>query len=192
MSAIWYWGLTDWGMCGIMISGIEDKHYIQIICLSFISKIFSHLEAKMVKICTKCKKEKEIDEFVKDKNSSDGRGKTCKTCYNKIYKEWYHSKSNAIKKKQYQDKMDKIAKRVSLRKSQLKKSYGMTLEEFEKIQVEQDNLCSICGQHRENFSKNFSVDHDHSTGKNRGLLCNTCNTLLGCAKDNVFILINAI
>lgn len=145
-----------------------------------------------MRTCNKCGKEKELEEFVKYKKSSDGRGKTCKPCHNEAYNVWYHSKNNAIKKKQYQNSLDQLAKKVAIRKFQLKKSYGLTLDEYNEIEKKQESRCAICGSHRDDVNKNFSVDHDHITGKNRGLLCSHCNFLLGYAKDNIFILINAM
>jgi len=145
-----------------------------------------------MKICNKCGKEKELDDFVKNKKSLDGTGNTCKICYNEWYTNWYHSKNNAIKKKKYQDNLNKNAKRVSVRKFQLKKSFGISLDEYDEMKTNQNNCCAICGISGDDISKNFAVDHDHITGSNRGLLCTNCNFLLGCAKDNIFILINAI
>jgi hypothetical protein len=54
--------------------------------------------------------------------------------------------------------------------------------------LESNNSCSICN---ETFIKTPHVDHDHITGKIRGLLCHNCNAVLGNAKDNPQILINA-
>lgn len=49
---------------------------------------------------------------------------------------------------------------------------------------EQDNKCAIC----QGFMKTINIDHDHATGKVRGLLCTSCNTSLGKFKDNPAIL----
>jgi hypothetical protein len=59
--------------------------------------------------------------------------------------------------------------------------------------VSQDNKCAICGTaFEDSFGKNVHVDHDHKTGKVRGLLCQGCNHLLGRAKDDPQILLNAV
>lgn len=73
---------------------------------------------------------------------------------------------------------------------QKKTKYGLTEEKYKELFIEQDNKCSICGTPFED-TKAF-VDHDHKTGKVRGLLCTQCNTLLGMAKDNTEILDAAI
>ena len=69
--------------------------------------------------------------------------------------------------------------------------YGLSPEQYMQLQQEQNNKCKICGKTLPE-GKYLSVDHDKETGEIRGLLCPQCNTLLGMAKDNVDILINAI
>lgn len=61
----------------------------------------------------------------------------------------------------------------------LKNRYGMTLSEYESLCKAQNNACSICG-----LIKKLNIDHDHKTGKFRGLLCFECNAGLGNMKDN--------
>ncbi len=60
----------------------------------------------------------------------------------------------------------------------------------------QNGLCAICNQPETAFMKNkimyLAVDHDHKTGKIRGLLCSNCNNGLGRFYDNVELLQNAI
>ena len=74
----------------------------------------------------------------------------------------------------------------------LKKYYGMSLEGYNKLLVEQDFKCKICKRHRDEISTMLQVDHDHSTGKVRGLLCNLCNMGLGCWQDDASIMKEAI
>jgi hypothetical protein len=65
---------------------------------------------------------------------------------------------------------------------------------YNHILAEQENCCAICGS-TATGSKNkgqFSVDHDHITGKIRGLLCTRCNTGLGSFRDNKEFLRKAI
>jgi hypothetical protein len=64
------------------------------------------------------------------------------------------------------------------RKWALKKVFGMTVEEFEMLLAEQNGGCAICGGPPVAGKKNLSVDHDHETGANRGLLCGLCNFAL--------------
>ncbi len=69
------------------------------------------------------------------------------------------------------------------------KYYNTTLEEFYNTLQKQDNKCAICGRE---LTIKACADHDHSTGKFRGILCVNCNTALGSFRDSVTILANAI
>ena len=78
----------------------------------------------------------------------------------------------------------------------LRKNYKITLEEYEEIFRLQDGKCAICWSIGFKITKNqrqlIVIDHCHSTGKIRGLLCHNCNRALGLFKDNVKNLSNAI
>ena len=70
--------------------------------------------------------------------------------------------------------------------------YGISREQYNEMFSMQKGKCSICSRHQEDFKRAFFVDHDHITGKVRGLICVNCNTVLGHAKDSIDILKNAI
>lgn len=72
----------------------------------------------------------------------------------------------------------------------LKKNYGMTEADFEVMLASQNRCCAICGTDDHN-SRNWHIDHDHATGKVRGILCGGCNHGLGNFIDNVKLLIKA-
>ena len=80
----------------------------------------------------------------------------------------------------------------TVRSQYLKRAYGMTFEEFENMLSEQNNCCAICGTNKPSKTrgrvKRFHVDHDHKTGKIRGLICKSCNIALGEVEDNIHIL----
>lgn len=83
----------------------------------------------------------------------------CKVCYQRKYKP-----------KNY------------IRNYRLRTIYGMTPEQFEQMEAAQHNLCALCQQPPKGTSrrtKRLVVDHDHETGKVRGLLCQPCNRALG-------------
>ena len=79
------------------------------------------------------------------------------------------------------------------RNDHLKRRYGITSEDYDRMLKEQGGCCKICGSdepmHR---TKYFTVDHCHETGKVRGLLCHPCNVMLGQAQDNINTLEKAI
>lgn len=76
------------------------------------------------------------------------------------------------------------------RKCELKNKYGLTLEDFAALSESQGGGCAICKKVSEN--RTLHVDHDHNTGKVRGLLCTPCNIGLGLFRDNVSLMEIAI
>ena len=71
-----------------------------------------------------------------------------------------------------------------VRKSYLKRTYGLTMEAYNSMLEGQDGVCAIC-QCEPEYGKNLHVDHDHNTGKIRGLLCIKCNRALGLLYDDL-------
>src|SRR5439155_17131333 len=57
--------------------------------------------------------------------------------------------------------------------------YGLRVEEYDAFLAKQGFKCAICGNPCENFKRSLSVDHNHDTGKNRGLLGLRCNAGVG-------------
>lgn len=72
------------------------------------------------------------------------------------------------------------------------KKYGITPAQFDTLAAFQNGVCAICSAPPTGRKQYLSVDHDHVTGRVRGLLCNECNTALGLLKDNVQTLEAAI
>ena len=63
--------------------------------------------------------------------------------------------------------------------------YGITKQQYDEMLEKQQYCCAVCFIHMEKTSKKIlDVDHCHSTGEIRGLLCNACNQALGLFKDN--------
>lgn len=87
----------------------------------------------------------------------------------------------------YQDK---------IRDLHLKDKFGISLERYNEMHAAQDGKCAICGNSETalRFGKirNLAVDHCHTTGNVRGLLCGQCNPMIGYARDNTKILEKAI
>lgn len=148
-----------------------------------------------MKTCCKCNTLKELDCFARN---GEYFRTSCLECHRKSEQKRYKRDKkavlekqkqnyNPVKKKEYYDKnKDKI------RNCKLKLNYGVTLEQYAKMLVSQDFKCFICNTHADNHKKAFAVDHCHSSGKVRGLLCSTCNLMLGLAKDNTKTLEQAI
>lgn len=67
----------------------------------------------------------------------------------------------------------------------LKNKYGITPADYESLLVAQDGCCAICRTDTDPYGRaKFCVDHDHTTGAVRGLLCNNCNRTLGLFGDD--------
>lgn len=101
---------------------------------------------------------------------------------NKYSKSYYQKHREEVLAKQKTPK-SKMCKR----NYRLKKKYGITEEDYQKILLSQNNRCAICN----NIVKRLGVDHDHQTGKIRGLLCHHCNAGLGAFRDNPLLLLFA-
>lgn len=88
--------------------------------------------------------------------------------------------------------------RESARWQKLKASFGLSKEEYISLLEKQSNVCAICSQPETSIdgknkkTRYLAVDHCHTTGKVRGLLCTRCNNALGGFMDNIGLLNNAI
>ncbi len=76
----------------------------------------------------------------------------------------------------------------------LQRLYGISLADYDKMFKGQNGECKICGTKEISNVQHgrFDVDHNHETGKIRGLLCHKCNTFLGHFNDDIEILAKAI
>ena len=128
-------------------------------------------------VCSKCGISKPLSEFGKRKEGSLGRRTECKTCKREYNKKWY--------KKGKKDHLKRM------RNSELKRKYGITLAQYEVLNEVQNGLCAICGKSNKS-GVGLHVDHNHVTGKLRGLLCFKCNAALGMVNDNIELLQNMI
>lgn len=70
--------------------------------------------------------------------------------------------------------------RDGIRDAKLKRKYGISLSEYQIILERQGNKCYICWA----TDRPFNIDHDHKTGKVRGVLCAPCNKAIGLLQDN--------
>ena len=150
---------------------------------------------------------KPLDQFHKAAGCRDGRRGECIPCFREQRRKRYEedpsrrqrdvdraiawAKANperrAAKVQEYRDAG--ILKR-SLRKTHLKKKYGITPEDYDRMLEAQGGGCAICGRPpRDDIA--LHVDHDHETGFIRGLLCFPCNNALGLMKDDPERLIRA-
>lgn len=94
------------------------------------------------------------------------------------------------KKKYYLDNKNEILKKK--RKNYIEKTYGIPYTEYELRLSLQEYSCAICGKGSKEDEKRLAVDHNHENGDIRGLLCISCNLIIGHANDDIEILFSAI
>ena len=115
------------------------------------------------KICNRCQQELPTTSFYMDRKYL---ASSCKICSNELRKENYN-----------RTPYNPNAKYI--------KEFGITLIEYNNLFEQQAGTCLICKKHQVNFKRRLAVDHCHTTGIVRGLLCSNCNLMLGHAKDNI-------
>lgn len=134
------------------------------------------------KPCSKCKQIKTASEFHKNAQSVSGLTSACKQCEalrSRAYKNTPAGReSNRRRTKRWAERHPDRA-----RNALLKWNYGITIEEYARLEESQGGVCAIC-KNPERHVRNgkpvkLAVDHNHTTGAVRGLLCVLCNTLLG-------------
>ena len=168
-----------------------------------------------MKTCSRCRTEKELTEFAVYKGKPHCRCRTCQRESNRAYKNKYPDrifeqsreyraknklklreiqriwrKNTPEKQKQYNRRgyQQRKAQHVEWnRATSLRRNYGMTIPQYDAMYRDQNGVCAIC-QGFNVAGRRLAVDHNHATGVVRGLLCNTCNTSLGTAKESVDLL----
>ena len=164
---------------------------------------------EITKLCSECEEEKSVNEFHNNKKNKDGLDYWCKACRKKyqqnnrekkfaygrryrqknkerlaVQKLAYYQKNRAQilmkKKKYYQENRDMMVN------GELLRSYGITTAQKAERIRSQNGKCAICEKELD-MGRNTHVDHDHKTGKVRGILCDNCNKALGHIKDDLII-----
>jgi Recombination endonuclease VII len=140
--------------------------------------------ATKTKWCGRCNQLKPVTDFSKDTARSTGLQHYCKSCNSEYYKKTRRHGS------QHRSPADIRARD---RHATLRRKYGISVEEYEQILAEQDGVCAICGEDEKDQRWGcLYVDHDHKTGKIRGLLCRDCNLALGLFQDDLALLKRAV
>jgi hypothetical protein len=138
--------------------------------------------------CSKCKKKKSEDQFYARKALKSGKSKWCKECYRTYAKndrrEYFKQYQREYQRK-YRKKYDKMPKRRERNRVKGWKSQGiiLSISGYNKLYNEQKGRCCICGKHQSEINYPLYVDHNHMTGKVRGLVCRYCNFLIGVVEN---------
>lgn len=134
-------------------------------------------------VCTKCGKKQPLttEYFYKRATGRNGFCRKCISCRVK-YAKLYHQKN-------------RLKHLKKSREQWLRANYSITVGDYDYMFKKQNGVCAICKQPE--VMKNqyglirLSVDHDHKTGKVRGLLCNRCNITLGKFEEDINLFLDA-
>lgn len=129
--------------------------------------------------------------------NGESKNKTCRICGNLFTSRRAKDCNECLPKRKREATQESARKnrnkyRDKCRNKKLKDTYGITLEEYDVIHAYQRGLCAICGQPETACYKyqgsvvvqRLAVDHNHETGKIRGLLCGRCNAGIGFFQDD--------
>ncbi len=122
----------------------------------------SDKEVQRQRLCSRCGQEKPIQQFVRNRSDRSGYGYHCKPCHNRV------------------SRLNREKHHGSVQNYMLKHRYGITVDQLAEALAGQQGLCAVCLLRTARH-----VDHDHSTGKVRGILCFACNGALGQFNENV-------
>jgi hypothetical protein len=125
-----------------------------------------------MKHCTRCKELKPLTDFYNNKQTKDKKASQCKSCFKVHEKNWQLNNPESFK--------------ASCRKRNLKKKYGLTVEQYDEMFNKQNKRCACCNRETDKLV----VDHNHTTGAIRELLCSPCNTALGLLNEDVTVMQN--
>ena len=116
----------------------------------------------LTRICPKCHEDKPRDAYTEAVWNRTARGGYhCRDCNSKVQRDYKY-----------------------------KYLYGISTAEYEVLHVQQDGRCAFCGG-LPTGNKRLAVDHDHETGRVRGLLCDKCNWAFGQLGDTASALLRA-
>lgn len=159
----------------------RNPNKLQSVCKTCVSARQREWEQKNIKrnlkgfdlskpqICRTCKTQKSTNNFYRRANTKSGLDSECADCAKERDKKRYR---RDIEKRKHQNKW-----------ATLKMKFGITKDHWQKMLTSQNGACAIC---RKIFdrSDNTHVDHDHQTGRVRGLLCRKCNFAVGLLSDD--------
>ena len=144
---------------------------------------YSYNVMPTMKMCTVCKVAKPFEDFYDGYKAKKQRDVANRKYLHSRCKECDHARVRVYHK----DNKAKVTKRQLI--SHRRRLYGLNEEEYNNMILSQNNLCAICNKPSD---KTLHIDHDHATGRVRGLLCHTCNTGIGMLQEDVVVLNRAI
>lgn len=143
------------------------------------------------KECSTCRVEKPIEEFPFKNKARGWRRGRCFPCQAAYWREWRDREGNA-EKHRAAVKRWRSANADTRRAEGRRRYYGLSPEDVAVMLARQNRECAICTVEIHDGRDGFCVDHDHATGRIRGLLCRKCNVMLGMVDDRPEVLASAI
>jgi hypothetical protein len=156
------------------------------------------------KRCIKCGVEKPLSEYTIHNRKKGQHRNFCHECEKQWIRKYHKTDQGKQKAKEWIDNnKEKILEYREIYKTDILKqerskayhrarwlrlNFNMTVDDYMDMFEKQDGKCLICGIDKNILNKNFAIDHDHTTGKVRGLLCHNCNVSIGLMKDSPFLL----
>ena len=132
-----------------------------------------------MKRCTRCKTEKSEEEFSRDRSRPDGLDARCRVCKNEMNTTWRRANPEEAKRRVRE-----------AQRSRRMRDLGITQEEYDDLLERQGGSCAICSTPPVEPAR-LAIDHDHTTGEVRGLLCIPCNLAIGNLQDDPTLVLRA-
>jgi hypothetical protein len=130
-------------------------------------------------VCRTCNESKPVSNYhhIRSKLGRMHPRRHCKPCFGNKGKAWRDGKKRVING-------------VERSYMTIRQKYGITLDDYISMFESQEGVCAICKELE--YGKLLVVDHDHSSGRVRGLICYRCNNGLGSVKDSIETLVSMI
>jgi hypothetical protein len=124
------------------------------------------------KHCSGCKQIKPSSAFSPQKQAASNLASLCRECQRAYQRQRYAANPAVREDMRFRHKLS---------------HYGLTREQYEEMIAQQGGVCALCHQ-LPTAGRGFHVDHDHTTGKVRALLCNGCNIGIGALREDADLL----
>jgi hypothetical protein len=135
------------------------------------------MENAMEKVCSRCGETRPLADYRFDNVARGLRKSACRECENKRMRE---DRAKHLEKRRAGDRRRYRARPHHQHRTTLVRRYGLTEDQADA--AISTKACDLCG--RDNGTRRLNVDHCHTTGRNRGLLCDKCNLALGHLADH--------
>jgi hypothetical protein len=135
------------------------------------------------KVCARCREDLPFDRFSNDPRMALGKKSYCRRCQSDWAKAKYHADPEAARAKS-RERAARVRTPERSRRRALQAMYGLGWDEYEAMLASQGGRCAVCGASEAGGRGNWHVDHDHESGRVRGLLCAGCNVGIGQFRDD--------